>query len=410
MGEDISGAHPGMAELLRDAQPDALVASTPGGVTQDITSRVDTEAALRESEQRYRLLFENAGEAIYVVEAEGERVGAMVEANAAAARMHGYTVAELLTLNVAALLPPDQAKTTAGGVRGVHAQGWKSGEVVHVRRDGTPFPAEYTAGPLEVRGKRCILVFLRDVTAHRHALEDLQRAKELAESAGRELEAFSYSVAHDLRAPLRAIDGFSHILLDEHAAQLDPEGRHFLKSVRASAQHMAHLIDDLLTLAHVTRSELRREDVDLGALAHAAAARLREREPAREVELVVAEGLHAVGDRRLLGIALDNLLANAWKFTGKRPRARVEVGVLPGAGVAVHFVRDDGAGFDMAYAAKLFGVFQRLHTPAEFEGTGIGLATVQRIVLRHGGRIWAEGAVDRGATVYFTLESTRETP
>jgi light-regulated signal transduction histidine kinase (bacteriophytochrome) len=235
------------------------------------------------------------------------------------------------------------------------------------------------------------------------ANQKLQEAKVAVESAHHELEAFSYSVAHDLRAPLRSLDGFGQILLDEYAGQLDDHGRHYLKYIRESAQQMAQLIDDLLKLSHVTRGQFQREQVDLTGLAHAVAARLRLAQPARCVDFDIAGGLTGEGDARLLGIALENLIGNAWKYTSKRSDARIEVGVTAANGRPAYFVRDNGAGFDMQYAGKLFGVFQRMHSAGEFEGTGIGLATVQRIIRRHGGHIWGEAEVDRGATFFFTL-------
>jgi len=238
------------------------------------------------------------------------------------------------------------------------------------------------------------------------ANESLQQAKAATEAANRELEAFSYSVAHDLRAPLRSIDGFSLALLEDCADALDATGKQHLQFVREAAQDMAALIDGLLSLSRVTRSELRREVVDLAEIARSVFAQLRRASPDRAVETVVADDLAAEGDARLLRGLLENLLGNAWKFTRRRAMARIEVGVVRESGERVYFVRDDGAGFDMTYADKLFGAFQRLHSPTEFEGTGIGLATVQRIVHRHGGRIWAESAVDRGATFSFTLWST----
>jgi PAS domain S-box-containing protein len=241
-----------------------------------------------------------------------------------------------------------------------------------------------------------------DITERKRADEALRRAKDATEQANRELESFSYSVAHDLRAPLRSIDAFSQALLEDYAGQLDDDGKRYLRRVRDAAHHMGELIDSLLQLSRVTSGELRREQVDLSELARSLAGRLHSLHEGRQVELAVASGLTAEGDARLLAIALGNLLDNAWKFTGKRAVARIEVGraELPGAPL---FVRDNGAGFDMAYAGRLFGTFQRLHPASEFEGHGIGLATVQRIVRRHGGRIWAEGQVDAGATFYFTL-------
>jgi light-regulated signal transduction histidine kinase (bacteriophytochrome) len=243
-----------------------------------------------------------------------------------------------------------------------------------------------------------------EIAERARAQEALRHATAAAEGASRELEAFSYSVAHDLRAPLRSIDGFSQALLEDCADRLDADGRKYLKNVRDSAQQMGHLIDDLLDLSRVTRAELRREPVDLSGVARAVLARLREARPDREVSFLVEDGMVARADPRLLEIVLTNLLGNAWKFTGKRGFARIEFGTRAGETPPVYFVRDNGAGFDGKYGDKLFGVFQRLHTAQEFEGTGIGLATVQRIVRRHGGRVWAEGEVDRGATFFFTLE------
>ncbi len=232
----------------------------------------------------------------------------------------------------------------------------------------------------------------------------LGRAKTAAEAASRELEAFSYSVAHDLRAPLRSIDGFSQALLEDCADRLDDDGRKYLQRVRQSAQQMGALIDDLLNLSRVTRAELRRAVVDVSALARSVLARLKDSQPERTVETVVQDGLKAEADPRLLEIVLTNLLGNAWKFTGKRAAARIEFGAEDGSRPTTFFVRDNGAGFDVRYADKLFGVFQRLHAASEFDGTGIGLATVQRIVARHGGRVWAESELDRGATFRFTIE------
>jgi light-regulated signal transduction histidine kinase (bacteriophytochrome) len=231
----------------------------------------------------------------------------------------------------------------------------------------------------------------------------LQSAKAATEGANRELEAFSYSVAHDLRAPLRSIDGFSRAALEDCGEALGEQGRRYLENVRRSAQRMGRLIDDLLILSRITRSEMRRQTVDLTELARSVISTLQVNEPERKVECVVAEGLMVQGDEGLLRAALENLLGNAWKFTGKRAAARIEFTMLRKEGATVYVVRDNGAGFDMTYAGKLFGTFQRLHSSDEFEGTGIGLATVHRIITRHGGQIWAEGAVDHGASFFFTL-------
>jgi signal transduction histidine kinase len=232
---------------------------------------------------------------------------------------------------------------------------------------------------------------------------ELGTAFDRLDRANKELEAFSYSVSHDLRTPLRAIDGFSRIVMDDFGAALPEEGRKHLQRVIAATRRMEQLIDDLLELARLGRGEIVREPVDVTETARAIAAELASLDPDRRVEWRIAGGLTALADERLVQVVLENLLSNAWKFTSGRAAARVEVGAVERDGRAGFFVRDDGAGFDMAYADKLFGAFQRLHTPAEFAGNGIGLATVRRIVERHGGAVWAEGAVGAGATFFFTL-------
>jgi light-regulated signal transduction histidine kinase (bacteriophytochrome) len=230
----------------------------------------------------------------------------------------------------------------------------------------------------------------------------IERTAQLA-AANKELEAFSYSVSHDLRAPLRGINGYSQALMEDYGDRLDEQARHYLQRIQAGTTRMGHLIDDLLSLSRVTRSEMRKETIDLSAMARDVMSDLRAGHPGRHVRADVADGLIAEGDNTLLRCVLENLLGNAWKYSSRNDRASIAFGAEERDGERVYFVRDDGAGFDMAHANKLFGVFQRLHAVTEFEGTGIGLATVHRIVLRHGGRIWAEAAVGQGATFYFTL-------
>ena len=260
----------------------------------------------------------------------------------------------------------------------------------------------------ELAGTRASLIAdleAKNTELHRANVE-LRRAKEIADAANRELESFSYSVSHDLRAPLRGIDGYSQLLLTSAFEKLAEEERYFLGRVREATQHMGRLIDDMLSLARVNRKELKIVQVDLSAMAGEVVAGLLSAFPKTDAEVEIAKGLTAEGDPGLLRILLENLLGNAWKFTSKRNRARIVFGRRTGeAGPAVYFVQDNGAGFDMRYGAKLFGPFQRLHSMEEFPGTGIGLATVSRVVLRHGGRVWAEGAVGQGATFFFTLEA-----
>lgn len=238
---------------------------------------------------------------------------------------------------------------------------------------------------------------------------ELRRAKEAADALAKELESFSYSVSHDLRAPLRSIDGFSQILMERHAGGLGEEGKRMLGLVREATRKMGELIDDMLGLARVSRREIAWAEVDLSALARETLEDLRRREPERVVEADIQGGIRARGDKGLLRILLENLLGNAWKFTSKAASARIGFRMEPDpGGNPVYLVRDNGAGFDMAYAEKLFRVFQRLHLARDFPGTGVGLATVDRVVKRHGGRVWAEGKPGAGATFYFTLEGNND--
>jgi light-regulated signal transduction histidine kinase (bacteriophytochrome) len=267
-------------------------------------------------------------------------------------------------------------------------------------------------------GAGLVLLAIEDVTGSVHARREMLRLNEdlearvrqrtaQLEASNRELEAFCYSVSHDLRAPLRALDGFSDELLRSYSAGLDDRGQHYLRRIREATQRMGGLIDDLLQLSRLARVEMARQRVGLSEIAQAIAAELQQSGPTRRVEFVIQLGLTAFGDPGLLRIVLANLLANAWKFTSRRDAARIEFGRV-GTGRAAFFVRDNGAGFDMAHVDKLFGAFQRLHPEREFPGHGIGLATVQRVVHRHGGEAWAESTPNHGATFFFTLQEGAE--
>ena len=303
------------------------------------------------------------------------------------------------------LLPPGREHEETDALdRLTRGEGAVHLNTMRLRADGHEIAAAVTISPVHNAAGQLIGAskIVRDISEQRRAADSLARAKDTAEAATRELEAFSYSVAHDLRAPLRGMSGFAQVLLETYGDKLDPEGQDWLNEIVTNAAKMGALIDALLSLARLTRSVLHREPVDLSELFCALAAEVRAREPERDVELVVQPGLVAQADPALAHALLENLLANAWKFTGRRVKARIELGSTADESGAF-FVRDNGAGFDAAFADRLFAPFQRLHSSDEFAGTGIGLATVQRIVRRHAGRAWAEGTVDGGATFYFTL-------
>ncbi len=258
----------------------------------------------------------------------------------------------------------------------------------------------------ELLRRQAQMLRANEQAAREQAAEQAELVRDL-EHKNRELESFSYAVSHDLRAPLRRIDSYSKAILDSQADRLDDTGRKFLDRVRQSSREMTQLIDDVLYLSKVTRAEVREHEVDLSGLVLLLLDRIRETEPDREVEMKVRPGVIVVGDGQLLRIAMENLLDNAWKFTSRQPEGRIEFGMSQIGGEPTYFVRDNGAGFDMAYADRLFGPFQRLHLASEFPGSGIGLATVQRIIHRHGGKVWAEGMVGQGATFHFTLGRPR---
>jgi len=331
--------------------------------------------------------------------------GIVTSWNPGAERLFGYTAEEMIGQPILRIVP-----------RGREDEEWEilehiaHGEVerfdtVRVRKDGREIHVSVTSSP--IRDARGALIgaskVARDITDRRRAEVALAHARDAAEAASRELEAFSYSVAHDLRAPLRAIRGFAQLLLESYGGKLDDAGQDWLQEILLNSRHMGSLIDALLSLSRTTRSELHHERVDLSSLVRGTAKELASREPGRVVELVVEDGLAAELDPTLARALVDNLVGNAWKFTSGVARARIEFGVIPRDGASTFFVRDNGAGFDMTHAERLFTPFQRFHTAAEFPGTGIGLATVKRIVHRHGGQVWAEGVVNHGATFYFTV-------
>lgn len=379
-------------------------------IIRDITARKQSEQAQREAQAKYQELVNNLRVGVY---RHTSASGCFTKVNPAMIAMfEAESVEQLQTYPIVNLCRDEGCWQVF--MDKIKQQGFVDNEEIPlVTLKKREFSASVTAAmKQDSAGNTYYDGIIEDISERKETERRIQQLNAalrdramVLESVNHELEAFSYSVSHDLRAPLRAVDGFSRILLDEYTDCLDEKGQDRLKRVRAAAQRMAMLIDDLLKLSRITRSELKREDINLSALAGEVIEELRKQEPERTVQCTIQPDLIAWGDARLLRIVLDNLLGNAWKFTGKRPDAQIEFGMHKQDREQVYFVRDNGAGFDMAYAEKLFGAFQRLHETSEFPGTGIGLATAQRIIHKHGGRIWAEGEVEQGATFHFTLEA-----
>jgi PAS domain S-box-containing protein len=366
----------------------------------------------RKAEEKLDRLLGSMPDALVIVNAEGKIVGS----NEHTEKLFGYSDRELQGESMALLVPErfrkNQRQYYAAyfSQRGVRVPEMTM-ELCGLHKDGREFPIEVSTKPLA--GEKGLLVTsaVRDITERKQVAEHISKLnKELEhraielENANKELEAFSYSVSHDLRSPLQNIDRFSQILMEDCAHQLNAEGLDYVQRLRGSCQHMEDIIDALLALSDMMRRELLVDHFDLTALANIVVADLKQKNPDRLVDWNIAKGLTADGDAQLLRVVLENLFGNAWKFTANRPHAHIEFGALPQAnGARTYFVRDDGAGFDMERVSNLFTPFKRLHDQSEFRGTGIGLATVQRVIQRHQGKIWAEGAVNQGATFCFTL-------
>lgn len=374
-----------------------------------MVAALDTKkAALLESENNFRALAETASDGMLVIMGNGS----LAFSNFNAARILGYNVEEILRFGLSDLASPDELSPLLERLNKVMSceKVPTQYETRMVRKDGTMIPVELTSSLTVWREQPADLVIFRDITERRRAEEDImqlnselqQKAVELA-AANRQLEAFGYTLTHDLKSPLTTILCAAQGLRDICAQQLDEHGRLFLDGICSASERMDELIDAMLLLSRTSRSELRHEELDLSILVTQIMLGLRMREPDRKVETVVEPGIKAQGDPTLLKSALDNLLGNAWKYTRHEPVARIEFGSVLQEGMQVYFIKDNGVGFDMKYADKLFTPFQRLHKSSEFEGTGIGLATVQRIIGRHGGTLWGEGEPGRGAVFYFTL-------
>lgn len=395
--------------LLKEGERPAVI----GKVALEVTGYRQAEADILASQALFKGILDLAVDAVISID-EHQRI---ILFNRGAEQIFGYKAREAIGQPLDLLLPP-----TAQATHGRHigrfqeaaepSQQMGARGAIHGRRqDGSIFPAEASISKVAINGRLTFTAILRDVTKA-HEVEaamkklnvDLKHRALQLENANRELEAFSYSVSHDLRAPLRSIDGFSQVILEDYGHQLDSKGQDHLLRVRTASQRMAQLIDDLLSLSRLTRGEIHRETVDLSAMARAVIDELRRAEPGRDATVIIADGVVAHADPHLVRVVLGNLLGNAWKYTSQHATARIEFGAFDDTkGRRVCFVRDDGAGFDMAYVDKLFGAFQRLHGISQFPGSGIGLATVQRIISKHGGEVWGEGAIENGATFYFTL-------
>lgn len=344
---------------------------------------------LAKAELKFRSLLEAAPDAILITDEKG----LITLVNSRTDSLFGYSRQELFGHNIRELLPGWS-----------FSQGTDVREYMALRRNGTQFPSEVSFSPLQTEEGLLLTSAVRDITERKRAQQRIAERNEELATLNRELEAFSYSVSHDLRAPLRTIEGFARILQRDYPGKtLDDSAMEHLHRMRAASGRMSQLIEDLLELSRVSRTELRFEHVNLSAIAEEVIHDLKAREPERQVEVHLQGDMHDHGDPRLLSVVLSNLLSNAWKFTSKKVMARIEFCSENNNGFPLYTVLDNGAGFDPQYSDKLFAPFQRLHRVSEFEGTGVGLAIVQRVIHRHNGRIWAEGKVGEGAAFHFTL-------
>jgi PAS domain S-box-containing protein len=358
-----------------------------------------TRLEAEEARDRYIDLFDFAPVGYFTLD-EHNRV---TEANLAGCQLLKIERKDICNKSFMRFIHPDESDEFYLWRRNVLASGSRPTGVLHMQTaEGTPFYAQIES--LKISEERLRLVVF-DISERKKLLEAMTHQKIQLAAANKELEAFTYSASHDLKAPLRAMDGFAAILQEDYSDKLDEKGQEYLRQIRNASRTMSQIINDMQKLTRIALFDMFTEKVNLSDTAQTIIKELQVIQPERRVEFLITPGIIVEGDRQLLQIGLKNLLENAWKFTGKNPSARIEFGVTPIQEQKVYFVKDNGAGFDMKYADKLFHPFQRLHSSHEFEGNGIGLAITERIVLRHGGRIWAEGQVGKGSTFYFTLKN-----
>jgi len=383
------------------------------GIGMDLTERKKAEENLKQSQLFNEAVINSIPGLLYLY----DETGHLIQWNKQHEELTGYSGEEIkdrYILDWFGGIEPDTSSIKKG-MADVMAKGYGTAEARLTTKDGNSIPMYFTGVKLNISGRDHLLGIGTDITERKKAEKELEKYREhleelvrertiKLEASNKELEAFSYSASHDLRAPLRSIEGFSQALLEDYRDKLDIQGKDYLTRIKTATRRMADLIEDMMQLSRITRMEMNIEKVNLTLIARSVMSELQKSQPQRQVEISIADSLEDTADLRLMRIVLDNLLSNAWKFTEKQAKAKIEFGLWKTEGsVKAYFIRDNGAGFDMAYSDKLFAPFQRLHVDDEFPGTGIGLATVRRIINRHGGKVWAEGEIDKGASFYFSI-------